>query len=259
MERSFYLRIIIVLNIINLMKILVVIPCYNEENRLPINEYRLFLEEENNSSIHLKFLNDGSTDNTLRVIQNLVKDYHTASYISFKENEGKANTIRKGIIASANEQYEYIGFIDGDLAIPLEELSNFIQIANHKIKYALISAARVRLLGYSNINNTVIRHIISRGFATVVSFILKLPIYDTQCGAKLYHKSIYKIFNQPFMSKWLFDIEILFRLKKLIPNCKEKIYEIPLKQCINPPGSKIKLSYYFKAPLDLLKIVLHYR
>lgn len=240
-------------------KFLIIVPCYNEADRLPTQEYKDFWSKQNNQQFDFLFVSDGSTDNTVSILEELTKDNAQSSVLAFTSNQGKAEAIRSAILEKIESNYQYIGFIDADLAIPLDELNHFVQLKENK-DYYLISAARVQLLGYSDIKKTLIRHLIGRTFATVVSSMLALPVYDTQCGAKLYKKDMIKdIFSERFSSKWLFDVEILFRMKKQIPDYQNKILEVPLRKCINPDGSKISFWYYLKAPLDLLKIYFRYR
>jgi glycosyltransferase involved in cell wall biosynthesis len=239
------------------LKILILIPCYNEEKRLPIDKFLSYLR--NNPQLSFCFIDDGSSDNTLQLLNDIESKCNNASVLALAKNVGKANAIREGILKNSNDNWDYIGFMDGDLAIPLDEIQVFHDLALKKNQYKLVSAARVRLLGYSNVKNSTLRHIISRGLATLISTSLKLPIYDSQCGTKFYHSSIFHVFESPFISKWLCDVEILFRLKKSVANYESLIFEVPLRKCINPPGSKIALSYYFKAPFELLRIYLKYR
>lgn len=239
------------------IKILILIPCFNEAERLSKNVFISFLKE--NPQFSFCFIDDGSIDSTLSILKEIASNCENAEVLAIQENGGKANAIRQGVLENSTANWDYIGFMDGDLAIPLEEIHVFYDLALKKNKYKLVSAARVRLLGYSNVKNSTFRHIISRGLATLISSSLKLPIYDSQCGTKFYHSSTFQIFKKPFISKWLFDVEILFRLKKSVPHYENEIFEVPLRKCINPPGSKIALTYYFKAPFDLLKIYFHYR
>ncbi len=109
----------------------------------------------------------------------------------------------------------------------------------------------------AQINRKASRFYIGRIFATLVSWILKIPVYDTQCGEKLIHKNIvFKIFKKPLITKWLFDVELLARLEKLIgyKEAKQVILEVPLQQWDEIAGSKLKPTDFLQAPIELLKI-----
>jgi dolichyl-phosphate beta-glucosyltransferase len=81
------------------------------------------------------------------------------------------------------------------------------------------------------------RHYLGRLFATVASQVLHLPVYDTQCGAKLFRVTddARAIFAQPFSVNWTFDVEIIARVQALRPEAKRPsgsnvIYELPLNE-----------------------------
>ena len=106
------------------------------------------------------------------------------------------------------------------------------------------------------------RHYIGRIIATLISNQLKLPIYDTQCGCKIFDKDLSeKVFSEKFISKWLFDVEIFHRI--IILYSEEKMgdiaREIPLKSWIDYDESKVKITYFFKLWLDLYQIHKTYK
>src|SRR5439155_4840561 len=105
---------------------------------------------------------------------------------------------------------DYVGYWDADLATPLQAIPEFLEVFAERPGLELVCGARVRLLG-RDIRRTRRRHYLGRAFATVASWLLQLSVYDTQCGAKLFRASprITAVFNQPFHTRWLFDVEIL--------------------------------------------------
>lgn len=81
--------------------------------------------------------------------------------------------------------------------------------------------------------------------ATLISNMLLLKFYDTQCGCKILTKKIsIKVFSDSFISRWLFDIELFFRIKHLYGNinCIEVMLETPLNKWIDSGDSKVKYS-----------------
>jgi hypothetical protein len=82
-----------------------------------------------------------------------------------------------------------------------------------------------------------------------------VPIYDTQCGAKIFDAHLAeKIFTAPFVSKWLFDVEIVARILKLQQEYPNAIIEVPLRVWNEVKGSKIKLKDLINIPYHLIKI-----
>jgi glycosyltransferase involved in cell wall biosynthesis len=236
---------------------LIIIPCYNEENRLEVDEFERGI---NSFDYSFLFVDDGSTDNTKHVLKKLCQNKTNSNYISLNKNVGKAEAIRQAANSINTSDYNFIGYFDADLATPLSEIPRFIDFAKTIEDPLIIMGSRIKLLGYSKINRKISRHYIGRVFATIVSNMLQLPIYDTQCGAKLISSSaIQTAFRDPFTSKWLFDVEILFRLKGFYNNYENRIIEIPLKKWEDVGGSKIKFSYFLKAPIDLISIYFRYR
>ena len=248
-----------------MLPILINIPAYNEQKRLPIHEYIEFLSNTG-EGIDLQFINDGSTDDTQIILLNLKNLFPKRIFIkNLKQNVGKAEALRSAFLESQIEilKYKYVGYFDADLATPLEELYTFKWwFEKLQNKPLLIIGSRVKLLGTTNIIRDFSRHYFGRFFATLVSNMLKLPIYDTQCGAKLIHSSIANdLFQRPFISRWLFDIEIIYRIIKLFGHekCEIIISEIPLMRWEEKGNSKITLLDLLKVPCELFKIYIRYK
>ena len=228
-------------------KICLVIPCFNEESRLDFNK---LLKKRN--STYFIFVNDGSTDNTYLLLQkNLKRNFYI---LNLEKNHGKAEAIRQGILFLKTlpiyKKIEWIGFWDADLSTSLEELKFFFKyLSIFDKKVDAIFGSRIYKLG-SKIKRSYLRHISGRVFATIVGFLLKIQCYDSQCGAKLFRKNLINIaFNKPFISKWIFDIEIILRLKNQV------IIEYPLMFWHDCKGSKIRIiPDIIEIILDLFKI-----
>ncbi len=235
----------------------ILIPCYNEAQRLPINKYAQTLRGTNFQKEDCKviFLNDGSTDQTLAVLEKLKLEFpELVDIINFKRNSGKAETVRKGLLQNAYN-FEYLGYLDADLATSLQE---FYEIGTFAKKEGLMICfgSRIKKLG-SSIDRKLKRHIIGRIFATLATGIILVPVYDTQCGAKFFHNSLIKEnFTTPFISKWLFDIEIICRIlvKRGQAYFISNSIEVPLKEWKDEGESKIRLKDFLNFPSELLKI-----
>ena len=242
------------------MKIVIIIPCYNEADRLDTNKFIDYLSK--NTHLHFIFIDDGSTDNTNLIIKQIILKFNSlASLLINETNKGKAESVRLGVIESYKMNPDFIGFLDADLAAPIEEIDNLLKIIKKDKTKEVVFASRIQLIG-SEIKRNYFRHFFGRVFATVVSNILNLPVYDTQCGAKIFSRKICDdIFYEQFISPWLFDVELFARLLNLygMERTIQMSYEHPVSKWVDIDGSKVKPIFFLKAPFELLKIVRHYK
>ena len=232
------------------MQVTVVIPCYNEEKRLDVAAFRGF------NGASLLFVNDGSTDGTLELLRSANFDV-----LNLERNSGKAEAVRQGLM-KAMETADVVGFWDADLATPLDEITSFIEILAARPQTEMVLGARVRLLG-RDIQRHASRHYFGRVGATLISQTLGLAVYDTQCGAKLFrvNDTMREIFAKPFLSRWIFDVEIIARFLELRGRAEvvRAIYELPIKTWHDVAGSKGKGRDFIRALRDLSKIRRAYR
>jgi len=237
---------------------IIVIPCYNEEKRLDQQVFVSFVKKH--PSITFLFVNDGSKDNTLEILTQLTNNQENLLLLNLEKNGGKAEAVRRGMLyAAENYDCDFIGFWDADLATPLEEIVHFVRMIL-RYDFDAITGLRLMRLG-AKVKRKNSRHFLGRIFATTASTVLKLPVYDTQCGAKLYKKQIVEpLFKEHFTTKWLFDVEILARYVKLFghESAIKKIYEYPVYQWEDIGGSQLKAKDFFKAPIELWKIKKRY-
>ena len=232
------------------MKITIIIPFYNEEKRIEIERFHQIF----NNYLQYDFIlvDDGSTDNTSIILDEFKNKFPNLTILKLDKNIGKAEAIRAAVLSISNA--DFIVYYDADLATPFSELEKLIQFTVLHQNYKMVMGARIKLIG-NGVKRSLKRHYFGRIFATIVSqFVLKVAVYDTQCGAKVIDFKIAKlIFSKPFLSKWLFDVELLKRLQK-IHNLNEVVKEIPLENWTEIGNSKIKVIDFFKIPFELLKI-----
>ena len=239
----------------------IVVPCYNEMDRIQLSEYSQFLSS--NDSIFFCFVNDGSTDGTHRKLSDFVnRNPERCRVINLSDNQGKAEAVRQGINTMLKtSKYQFVGYWDADLATPLAEIPVFIGKFQSNKELNAVCGSRILRLG-SSIRRSVFRHYLGRVFATIVSNILNIPVYDTQCGAKLFrteHAEL--IFSKPFLSRWFFDVELFARSIEHIgrKNTVHSFLELPLSQWHDQGQSKITWANVFQTPLELLRIYIFYR
>lgn len=236
-----------------------VVPCYNEELRFHADAFTDFLAAQ--PDVHLLFVNDGSSDGTLGRLQAFCSEHPgQTSLLDIQPNGGKAEAVRKGMLhAMATLSGSTVGFWDADLATPLDAYPEFREVLEVRPEVEMVFGARIRLLGRHVARNPM-RHYAGRVFATTVSLMLGLAIYDSQCGAKVFRATprLEQVLWKPFVSRWIFDVEILarflssWRAEGLNPD--GRIYELPLQTWIDVPGSKVKLSDFIRSFTDLLRI-----
>jgi dolichyl-phosphate beta-glucosyltransferase len=232
-----------------MQKIALIIPCYNEEARL---SKQAILELHTTTTADIYLCNDGSTDGTAALIDELANSLERCFSMQYQQNTGKANTLYKSAGALlAKNTYSHIGYFDADFSTPVTEINRMLDyLATVPGKFLI--GSRVKLLNY-DIKRKTHRHIIGRIIITLVNQRLKLGIYDTQCGAKLFPAVLaQEAFSQPFKTSWLFDIEIFIRLKK--KGLLALGEEFPLRHWRDVDGSKLSWKTSFKILKELLTL-----
>jgi hypothetical protein len=146
------------------------------------------------------------------------------------------------------------------MSTPFREMIRMYELASSSEGNILTMGCRLRRLGADVVRGNL-RHYLGRIFATLTSISLHLPVYDTQCGAKIIESQTAKsVMQKPFLSNWFFDIEIIKRvLLEKRTFSRNTIIEVPLNYWRAKDGSKLKPIHYIKAPFELLKIHLHYQ
>lgn len=171
-------------------KLHLVVPAYNEAARLPERQYLQFVEHH--PSTHFTFVDDGSTDGTLRMLHRLAKQMPQQLHVlSLDGNKGKAEATRLGLLSASSSGASVVGFWDGDLATPLEAVDDFSAVLSERNSTQMVFGARVALLG-RNIQRKPSRHYMGRVFATLASWVLSLRIYDTQVRKKQFMTALQK-------------------------------------------------------------------
>jgi dolichyl-phosphate beta-glucosyltransferase len=242
------------------MRVQLVIPCFNEANRLDSDAFLQALSANPDASF--LFVDDGSTDSTPAILESLVKrgGCRTA-HVRLARNEGKSAAVRHGILAALATETapQFVGFWDADLSTPLNAIADFVQVFDTMPGIDIVIGARVKLLG-RQIERNPMRHYSGRAFATVADLALRLNAYDTQCGAKMFRTTerVRRIFDRPFQSKWIFDLELLTRYVR-DTGSTSGIYELPLRRWVDVAGSKLRPSHIVRAMLDLAVIALQRR
>ncbi len=237
------------------MKTGIIIPCYNEESRLDVNAFNDFIQSHEN--YHLCFVNDGSKDNTLGVLNKIQRETPSqVSVVDVKKNAGKAAAVRSGARYLYNRKdVDYIGFIDADLSTDFNDFKKLVDTLHENQELTLVYGSRGK--GEGQIERNVLRKLFSQIVKLFIYMILGLPIEDTQCGAKVFKRDIIPLaYDKKFLTRWLFDVEIFLRMKKHFggKEIMNKMYEQPLERWIHMDDSKLEMKDAIQIPLMLLNI-----
>ena len=239
-------------------EICIIVPCYNEGKRLDVKAFIEFTVK--NQFVSFLFVNDGSIDSTWPIIDSISNNENIFG-LNLSKNMGKSEAVRQGLLhAKNNFKVNWLGYWDADLATPLNEIILMYNQVRNEGEIDLIIASRIKRLG-AKVERKVTRHVLGRIFSTFASIILKLPIYDSQCGAKLIKFDLINIlFDKVFISRWLFDIEIIARYRNLVGLKKAliSVKEHPVNVWEEKGDSRIKISYLLKVPFELLQIHIEY-
>ena len=237
-------------------RIAVVVPCYNESARLSPDAWLEFLASPDGACTHFYFANDGSSDATSAVLARLCERSERAHLLDFGTRRGKAETVRRAMLSTLDAApFDYVGFWDADLATPLAEIPRLAALAvEHRLDGAFCS--RVKRMG-ATVQRNALRHVLGRVFATATSVLFRLPAYDTQCGAKLLRaEAAREVLREPFMSPWIFDVEIILRMRR---QGFERLLEVPVAAWADVGKSTMRLRDFARVPIELARMARRYR
>jgi len=237
-------------------KVCLIVPCYDEAERF---DERAFREIAAHPEITLLFVDDGSRDETparLAAFCEALDD--RATWLQLPRNGGKAEAVRQGLLRALEEQADLVAYTDADLAAPVEEVYRVVDALLAE-DADVVMGSRIRYLG-TQIRRSPHRHYLGRIFATLASLLLRLPVYDTQCGLKAFRRTpaLEAALAEPFQSRWCFDVELLARLliggPGVEPVARGRIRELPLLAWSEVPGSKLRGRALGSIGLEMLRI-----
>jgi len=243
---------------------ILVIPCFNEATRLRSDAFHEYLAGD--LETQFLFVDDGSSDETPKILEALARESQgRIGVLTQAHNRGKAEAVRAGMKRALGEGARFVGYFDADLATPLSELPRLRGILRGDESIEMVFASRVQLLG-RRVQRRPLRHYLGRVFATVASEVLGLPIYDTQCGAKLFRSGpgVKALFDDPFVSNWVFDVELIARWRAAereagASPAHRVIYELPVDEWVDVAGSKVRPADFARAMLEIWRIDRRYR
>lgn len=234
----------------------IIVPCFNEEKRLNTSE---FIRLAKTKQVNLVFVDDGSSDGTLKTLRIIQESSHFVTVETINSNVGKGEAVRHGLNIAVSRGAQIVGYFDADLATPISELIKLINEIQENSKLHGVFGSRISRLG-AQIDRRPVRHYIGRIFSTLAGLVLGIAIYDTQCGAKVFRVSetFIQAISSPFQSSWLFDIVLLDRIinnphpsRRILADC---FLELPLTEWRDVEGSTLGVRSALGASVDLVLI-----
>ena len=220
-----------------------IVPFFNESKRWR-SEYWTAATSLN--GIEWIFVNDGSSDDTKELLDSFSRGRLNVRAIHLAQNVGKGEAVRAGMLSAidgSTPDLQGIGFVDADGAFDIGDIDRVVQIFYSKLHehvgFDAIWTARIALAG-RNIIRSNFRHYVGRAIATVMSSNFPESPYDTQSGFKIFAATseLKNCLSDPFLTRWLFDIEILLRWRLQTLRLM-KVWEEPLLAWKDVAGSKI--------------------
>jgi len=244
--------------------VVLVLPCFNEELRLEPGAILEHLAAR--PWLEVLAVDDGSTDGTAGVLDGLAAAMPgRISVLGLERNCGKGEAVRQGLLQAlagrGSRPVALVGFWDADLAIPLQELDAMAEVLMRRPELLAVLGSRRTLLADPRTRRRM-RRLLGRLASALVHWSLPLPIIDTQCGAKLLRASdqVLACLQQPFLSRWLFDLELLLRLEREWGALGSGlVVEHSIAACRDVHSSKVGLLDYLRGVVELARIRRLYR
>jgi dolichyl-phosphate beta-glucosyltransferase len=221
----------------------IIVPAYNEEQRLPstLDAIAQYLRSGDWEFSEIVVVNDGSRDGTAAVARRA-----GGRVLENPGNRGKGYSVRHGMLEAAGD---WALFCDADLATPMEELEKLWRIAgNENAPVAVGSRALDRSL--IGVHQPWRREALGRVFNCMVRAVTGLPFRDTQCGFKLFERAAAReIFSRQRLDGFGFDVEVLYIARRL----GYRVLEVPVRWN-DVAGTTVSARRGMAAFADILKV-----
>lgn len=222
----------------------IIIPAYNEGNRLPetLQAVEQFILQQSFTS-EVIVVENGSRDNTYQIAAEFARQ-RPDFRVLHNDLPGKGRAVQRGMLEAKGD---YRFFADADFSMPIENILDFLP-PNLDVPIAIASREAPGAVRY---NEPAFRHFTGRAFNTLIRLLVLPNLQDTQCGFKLFRADVVKqIFPFQTLMGWSFDVELLYiaTLRSL------PIHEIPIPWYFNPESKVSVLRDSWRMFTDLLAI-----
>jgi glycosyltransferase involved in cell wall biosynthesis len=223
------------------LRTLLVIPAYRESQRLPAYLATLLPAlKDAGSATSVLVVDDGSGPSEVQALRKAL-DTLAASYsqllppLFLPGNRGKGAAVREGWNQSGDHQL--LAFVDADGSIPAGEVLRLLYLMeNSQQTNTALFSSRIKMLGHT-IQRHFHRHLLGRVYASLIGLLLKVPVYDSQCGFKIIRTEIWPRTRTDLSEDgFAFDVDLLLALRKQ----GVRVREIPIDWC-DIAGSKVCL------------------
>lgn len=225
-------------------RVVVVIPCFNEARRLDLRA----LDELRAGGVEPLIVDDGSTDTTAALVE-------AAGHRVLRRSwGGKGEAVRAGLRQAIDDGAAVSGWLDADFATSPAEWLRLLDVLRTRDDVTMVLGSRVAHLG-ATIERNPARHYLGRVFATAASMTLGVPVYDTQCGAKVLrvNDAVRAVVDRPFTTTWAFDVEFLQRLLQSGVG-PEALLEVPLRAWRDVDGGRLRPAGMVKGAIELARL-----
>ena len=193
----------------------VIIPAYNEEDRLSIMMEETMAYLKQRASLDGKFtyeviiVDDASKDKTVELATSMISKYGSEiKVLRLAENHGKGGAIRKGILRASGD---LVLMVDADGATLFKDIEKLEAEMINDNNPMIVIGSRAHLEQEAIASRHFIRNFLMVGFHFIVSILFSHGVRDTQCGFKLFNRRACElIFPAMHIERWAFDVEILF-------------------------------------------------
>ncbi|CAG9463938.1 unnamed protein product [Pedinophyceae sp. YPF-701] len=255
-----------------------VMPAYNEENRMPstLAETLNYLAQRRSRqgesfTYEIIVVSDGSTDQTTKVAMDFADriGYDTVRVLELPRNMGKGAAVKQGVLAARGE---LILMVDSDGATAIEDVEKLeaemarvlasgasagpagAETAVVERKHGMVVGSRAHLEGAALAKRSWYRNMLMHGFHLLVVLVAGHAIKDTQCGFKLFTRdAAAALFSNMKLQRWCFDVELVHLAQRL---------HVPVREvAVNwteIPGSKIRATSMLNMAYEIGLLLLGY-